>query len=181
MRYFLLATALFALSIALGMRVSPVASAETLKRLEEMFQPFASMGPVQLFVLIFLNNASKSLGAILLGVLLGLPPLFFVIFNGFIIGALISGLKASLGYGVIIASLAPHGVLEIPMLLLATALGLSVGKESLNRMVGRKSQVKSRLLSGLRVYIKWVLPCLLVAAAIEVFITPIIASFFTTP
>ncbi|MDP2743604.1 MAG: stage II sporulation protein M [Dehalococcoidia bacterium] len=172
---------MFAISVALGMRAAPVVSDEMLKRLEEMLRPFASLGPLELFVPIFVNNAAKALGAILLGVLLGLPPLLFIIFNGFTIGAVISVLKASLGYGTIIASLAPHGVIEIPMLLLATALGLSVGKESLNRLAGRKSQVKSRLLSGLRVYIKWVLPGLLVAAAIEVFITPAIASFFTTP
>jgi stage II sporulation protein M len=181
MRYFLLATALFAISVALGMRVSLTVSADTIQRLEEMLRPFASLGPIELFVLIFINNASKALGAILLGVLLGLPPLLFVVFNGFTIGAVISALGASIGYGTIIASLAPHGLIEIPMLLLATALGLSVGKESLNRLAGRKSQVKSRLLSGLRVYIKWVLPGLLVAAAIEVFVTPMIASFFTKP
>ena len=179
--YFLLATALFAASLALGLAVPPTAAADMIQRLGEMLRPFASLRPIELFILIFVNNAGKALGAILLGVLLGLPPLLFIVFNGFTIGAVIAGLKGSLGYGAIIASLAPHGVFEIPMLLLATALGLSVGKESLNRLAGRKSQVKARLLHGLKVYMIWVLPGLLVAAAIEAFVTPIVASFFAKP
>ena len=70
------------------------------------------------------------------------------------------------------AALAPHGVIEIPLLLLSTALGFIVGLESWKRFIRRRSQVKERLRSGFKIYLKWILGGLLIAAVIEVFVTP---------
>jgi len=85
---------------------------------------------------------------------------------------LISEVEPVRGLGYVVASLAPHGVIEIPMLLLATALGFRVGLESLKWLTGKKSLVKSQLSHSLKLYLTWVLPGLVVAAIIEVFITP---------
>ncbi len=173
MRSLILAAALFAGSIALGMSVvAPDASAETLDKIGEMMGHLASLNSLQLFLVIFLNNTIKALAVIASGILLGLPPLIFISFNGFLAGMLVSGLQPTVGYGVIIASIAPHGVIEIPLIVLTTALGFTVGKESLKRLTGGKSQVKSQIRRGLRTYFRWILPGLLVAAAIEAFITP---------
>jgi stage II sporulation protein M len=70
--------------------------------------------------------------------------------------------------------LAPHGIIEVPLIVLATALGFTVGRESLRWLTGRKSLVRLQLRQGLKTYFKWILLGLLVAAAIEVFITPLI-------
>ena len=174
MRNFLLATALFAVSIALGMRVPPELSAEILDELAQLLEPAKALGPLALLLLIFLNNAVKALGVIVLGIVLGLPPLFFISYNGFTIGALVSGLKSVTGWGVIAASLVPHGVIELPLLLLATALGFAVGRESLRWLTRQKSMVRAQLRQGLKLYLKWILVGLFVAAVIEVFATPYI-------
>ncbi|RLI05842.1 hypothetical protein DRO26_00960, partial [Candidatus Bathyarchaeota archaeon] len=44
------------------------------------------LNPISLTLLIFFNNALKSFIIIPLGVFLALPPLIFVMFNGFIVG-----------------------------------------------------------------------------------------------
>jgi stage II sporulation protein M len=96
----------------------------------------------------------------------------FICGNGLILGALISAVEPVKGLGYVVTSLAPHGVIEIPMLLLATSLGFTVGWESLKWLTGRKNLVRSQLSHSLKLYLRWVLPGLAVAAVIEVFITP---------
>ncbi len=173
-RNFILAGVLFLVSLVFGTRVAPEISARVLEELVEILQPIATLSPLGLFLVIFLNNSVKTIGAVILGIFFGLPPLFFVCFNGFILGALISELKPVVGYGVIAASILPHGVVEIPIMLLATALGFTVGWESLKWARRRRSAVRIQLRRGLKVYLRWLLPGLAIAAAIEVFATPFI-------
>ncbi|HEX77627.1 MAG TPA: hypothetical protein G4O03_04360 [Dehalococcoidia bacterium] len=173
MSNFLLATALFSAALALGTRMASGVSADTVEGLNQLLGLMESLGPLVLLLVIFLNNAIKTLGAIVLGIALGLPPLVFIIVNGFVIGVLAAGLKSVAGYGVIVASMAPHGLIEVPILLLATALGFAVGRESLRWLTGRRSLVRSQLRQAIKVYLKWILIGLFVAAAIEVFVTPL--------
>ena len=73
-RSFLLATLLFALSLALGTQVTSVESAEMLGDLSELIEPIESLSSLVLFLIIFLNNAIKTLGVIVFGASFGLPP-----------------------------------------------------------------------------------------------------------
>ena len=168
----LLVAVLFSVSLILGTLASPDTSSEMLQEFGELLKPLKMAGPLFLLLVIFLNNAVKALGVIVFGILLGLPPVLFICVNGLILGALISGVESAKGMGYVVASLVPHGVIEVPMLLLATALGFTVGWESLKWLMRRKSLVKSQLSHGLKLYLTWVLPGLAVAAVIEVFITP---------
>ncbi len=164
--------ALFVISLVVGLNVPPGFSNDTLADFRDTLGPLASLGPLALIFIIFLNNALKALGAVILGIVLGLPPIIFLVFNGLIIGVVIGGMKSITGYGVIAASLIPHGIIEIPALVLSTALGLMIGMESLKYIIKRKSMVRTQLRYGLKVYLKWILIGLFIAAIIEVFITP---------
>ena len=127
-----------------------------------------------LLLIVFINNAIKALLLVLLGILVGLPPLLFVAVNGFVLGGLGATLESVIGWRYVLASFVPHGVIEVPLILLAAALGLTVGLESLKWLGRRESRVKSQLSNGLRVYVRWILPGLAVAAIIEVFVTPLL-------
>lgn len=170
--HLILAIALFVMSITMGFVATPEFPGDMLQEFGQILEPLASFGPAALFIVIFLNNAIKSLGAIVMGIAVGLPSLFFAGFNGFTIGVVVAALKPIVGYGVIAASLAPHGIIEIPVLLLSTALGLSIGMESLRYLIGQKSMVRAQLRRGLKVYLKWILASIFIAAVIEVFVTP---------
>ncbi len=172
--YILLAAVLFLTSLIGGLLVSPEFAADALKELELTLKPLAELfNPLVLFIIIFLNNAIKALGAIVLGIVLGLPSLFFLGANGFMVGVAVTALKSITGYGVIAASLAPHGIIEIPALVLSSALGMRIGLESLKYLTRQKSAVKAQLRYSMRVYLKWILVGLFIAAIIEVFITPL--------
>jgi stage II sporulation protein M len=175
-RNLILATGVFFVSLVVGALVGQNTIEELMRQFGAVLEPLASTGNLSLLLvlLIFINNAVKALGIILLGILLGLPPLLFIGLNGFILGGLGSALESVKGWTYVVASFVPHGVIEIPVILLAAALGLTVGMESLKWLVRRESRVKLQLSDSLRVYLRWVLPGLAIAAIIEVFVTPLL-------
>jgi len=175
-RNLILAASIFFVSLVLGMLIGQNTIEGLMRQLGAILEPLASTGKltILLFLIIFINNAVKALGIIFLGILLGLPTLLFIGLNGFILGGLGSALESVNGWRYVIASFVPHGVIEIPVILLAAALGLTVGMESLKWLVRRESRVKLQLSNGLRVYVRWILPGLAVAAIIEVLVTPLL-------
>jgi stage II sporulation protein M len=175
-RSLVLATVIFFISLVLGMLIGQNTVEELLREFGAVLEPLASTGnpSILLFLIIFINNAIKALGFVFLGILLGLPPLLFIGLNGFILGGFGSALESVMGWRYVIAGFVPHGVIEIPVILLATALGFTLGMESLKWLVRRESRVKLQLSDCLKVYLRWILPGLAVAAIIEVFVTPLL-------
>ena len=174
-RNLILATGIFFVSLVLGTLIGQNMVEGLMGQFGAVLEPLASMGnlSILLFLIIFINNAIKALGLVFLGILLGLPPLLFIGLNGFILGGLGSALESVNGWRYVIAGFVPHGVIEIPVILLATALGLTLGMESLKWLVRRESRVKLQLSDCLKVYLRLILPGLAVAAVIEVFVTPL--------
>jgi len=175
-RNLILAASIFFVSLVLGTLIGKDTVEGLMRQLGAVLEPLASTGKltILLFLIIFINNAIKALGIIFLGILLGLPPLLFIVLNGFILGGLGSVLESVNGWRYVMASFVPHGAIEIPVILLATALGLTVGMESLKWLARRESRVKLQLSDCLKVYVRWILPGLAVAAIIEVFVTPLL-------
>ena len=69
---------------------------------------------------------------IFLGAFFGLYPLFFVTINGLMIGFLLrmaqDGMLQYSLFDTVVKGLLPHGILELPALVIATAYGLRLGK-----------------------------------------------------
>jgi len=181
-RNLILAASIFFVSLVLGTLIGQNIVGGLMGQLGAILEPLESTGKltILLFLLIFINNAIKALGIIFLGILLGLPPLLFIVLNGFILGGLGAVLESVNGWRYVMASFVPHGVIEIPVILLAAALGLTVGMESLKWLVRRESRVKLQLSNGLKVYVRWILPGLAVAAIIEVLVTPLLVGLVNT-
>jgi stage II sporulation protein M len=181
-RNLILATSLFFATLLVGTLIGQNLVEGLLSELGAVLGPLASTGNLSLLLLlvIFINNAIKALGIIFLGILLGLPPVLFIGLNGFILGGLGSALEAINGWRYAVVSFAPHGVIEIPVILLATALGLTVGMESARWLIRRESRVKSRMSDGIKVYVRWILPGLAIAAIVEVFVTPLAIGLVST-
>jgi len=181
-RNLILATSIFFASLVVGALVGQNLVEGLLSELGTVVGPLASTGSLSLILLliIFINNAVKALGLVFLGILLGLPPILFIGLNAFILGGLGSALESVYGWRYAVASFVPHGVIEIPAILLATALSLTVGMESARWLVRKDSQVRLQLSNALKVYVRWILPGLAVAAIIEVLVTPLVIGLAST-
>ncbi|MFC6232809.1 stage II sporulation protein M [Paenibacillus allorhizosphaerae] len=120
-----------------------------------------------LFWIIFWNNASKSLLIIALGIFFGFIPLFFLMANGLLLGYVCAVSAKSTSLLFVLKSIVPHGILEIPAIVFASAFGLRLGFLVLKLMVSIINP--ERIAKGrenLRLFIKSLVPisCLLVAA-----------------
>ncbi|MEM4699413.1 MAG: stage II sporulation protein M [Candidatus Nezhaarchaeales archaeon] len=139
-------------------------------------QPGLKPGSLEFLWFILLNNGLKCLAAILLGPILGLFPLILVMVNGFILGALSVLVSEAYSPWLFLAAVIPHGVLEIPAVVLSVALGLRIGWISIKKVAGGKASLKAEVKRGLRLYLKVVLPLIVAAAFIETSLTPAVIS-----
>ena len=99
-------------------------------------------------------------------------PLFLVfVLIGFVVGG---GFVQGVNPAVFLALLWPHGILELPAALIATAVGLRVGAGVLAPPQGFTlgDVLLHRLADFLKVFVFLVLPLLLVAAFVEFYVTP---------
>lgn len=140
------------------------------------FEPIMAMEPLSIMLVIFLNNAFVSLLFLVLGLALGVLPVLFIAFNGYIVGVIAYLAAQEKGFLFILLALLPHGILELPMVFLAAGIGLRLGHQVFSALIGQPAQIKKEFKEGLIFYFHWILPFLLVAAIIETFITPRILS-----
>jgi stage II sporulation protein M len=174
--YILIAAAVFFSSMAAGYQYSQ-ANPEAIKStVEEIIKEFAQFKEYSLPVLmlrIFAQNTMLSFLALLLGLGFGILSLAFLAYNGWIIGLVIYEVQQKLGFQYIVAGLVPHGVIEVPMILISVAIGLRLGIEVIKVILG-SGNLRGEFKRGLSIYIFWIVPLLFIAAFIEISITPFI-------
>lgn len=131
------------------------------------------------FQFIFLNNSIKGVLIIFLGALFGVLPALFLLINGAVIGYLIhaSALQGLDLFDLIVKGLLPHGIIEIPAIIIACAFGLQFGMKVLKDLFSSAAKREQRtgewpafMRQTLRASI-WTVILLLIAAVIESTIT----------
>lgn len=159
--------------------LNPASSDIALEGLEELVELIMNMTPIEIMLFIFFNNAIKSLMAFVLGLGFGLIPLLFVISNGYILGVVVYLESHENGFTYILLGILPHGVIELPMVLISAAMGLRMGFNVLNAMAGNYVDIKGEFKQAISVFFRFIMPMLLLAAGIETFITPVVIGLFT--
>lgn len=126
--------------------------------------------PVDVFVEIAANNWLVSVGTAFAGLAFGVPTLAALFANGAILGG-VSAIAGDLG--LVAAFVAPHGVVEVPALSVAGALGLVLGRTGFAYARGSvsSSDLAVALDTVYRVLLGLV-PVFVLAAMIEAFVTP---------
>ena len=127
---------------------------------------------------IFLNNWLVSIATGMSGIAFGVPSFQTILFNGFMVGIII---PAYADLTLLLAGLVPHGVIEIPSLVLSGSIGLKLGWAAINSRVRPNPENQELLSQTLRqtVYVVVGLaPLFLVAGLIEGNATPIIMRWF---
>lgn len=144
----------------------------TLKELgEAVFQGNRLQGAAILFA----HNFFTLIRVIAFGIALGILPLISALGNGAVLGAVSAelALSGSAPVPFLAAGILPHGIFEIPAFLLSTALGLKLGYHVVFPLPGLNRRESLRLiLREVAVALPIIAILLMVAALIEVFITP---------
>ncbi|UUZ87182.1 stage II sporulation protein M [Paenibacillus sp. P26] len=109
--------------------------------------------------LFFWNNTSKSLLIIVLGVFFGIFPLFFLLANGMILGFVCKLSAQKLSWIYVAKSILPHGIIEIPAVIIACAFGIRFGLLIIKTLFSILSPSRSaKAFEELRGFVKSLLP-----------------------
>ena len=135
-------------------------------------QMFINLPKPILALMIFANNAVKTLLVIVLGIAFAIVPLVFVLVNGVAIGVVLHLATESKGLAYSILAIVPHGVFELPGVLCGAAIGLMLGNKAIRRLF-RKSEfnVGSELSRALKIFATTIVPLLLIGAITEAYLT----------
>ncbi len=121
-----------------------------------------------LWFFIFITNFKIALFAFLLGIItFGIYPLVIIWQNGQLLGMALVVFYSQLGIFKMMGGLLPHGVFELPAIWLSAALGLSGGQTFYYWLKRKKVKFKSQFYFLGAMFLKIVVPLLLLAAAIE--------------
>jgi stage II sporulation protein M len=121
---------------------------------------------------IFLKNFLACAMSVLLGLGFGLVPLLVLTSNGFMIGVVSYSIIHKQGLLYLLAGIVPHGIIELPTVLLGISLGFRLGYLLALTILGEKVDLAGETRIAVHFLVKWFLPLLFLAAAIETFITP---------
>ena len=138
---------------------------------EEMYAFVMDENPAVLSLKLFLNNLEAAVLLFIGGATFGLVTMFVLMTNGIIIGFVISYASEEKGILPIMASIIPHGIMEIPAFLIAAGLGLLLSVSLWDEFKG-PGDAASDAKALAQKFILLVIPLLAFAAITEAFITP---------
>ncbi len=184
-KYILIMTIIFLLSIALGAIITEnTAEGGDIAEHVIMNIPIEEHTPFERLLTIFKSNLYNCITAILLGIGFGIIPIYIAMYNGVLMGTVIS-FTSKMPYGIakFVVSILPHGIIEIPIMLISIGIGLRMGHNTYSflkvLLKGDAKLYKKRILiqelkQSILICVRWIIPGLLIAAIIEAYLTPLI-------
>ncbi|MEI8004507.1 MAG: stage II sporulation protein M [Methanothrix sp.] len=158
--------------------VDPEMASNWTKELE-MLKWILDQPPILIMMIIFLKNLLASAMAMLLGLGLGLIPLLVVTSNGFLLGIVGYAAVQKAGILFLAAGILPHGIIELPVVLISIAIGFRLGYLLAMTLAKENVDLSGETRMAIHFLVRIVAPLLFLAAAIETFITPIAISVVT--
>lgn len=181
--YILLSGYLFFATAVLGFVASvqnPELAATYVGDVAEKLQWILDLSPPKMMMAIFLNNLFASLMALLLGVGFGIIPLVVVVTNGLVVGLVVHQAMLAGGLAFVVVAILPHGIIELPTVLVCIGVGFRLGHLMIRTLLGRGGDLEGELKAAIRL-LRWVVILLFAAAVIETFITPVLIQPFVEP
>jgi len=135
-------------------------------------QMFTNLPKPILALMIFTNNAVKTLLVIVLGFVFAIVPLVFILVNGVAIGVVLHLAMQSKGVGYAVLAIVPHGVFELPGVLCGAAIGVMLGSKAIKRLFRRSEfKVGVELRRALKIFATTIVPLLAIGAITEAYLT----------
>ena len=187
LKYISIAAALMIIGITLGISM-PLGEGEItdnplLEGLESIVGYYTPYNPLSVAFLFFKNTLTVAM-AFFLGPLLLIVPVMVLALNGFLLGMVANVVASQVSFAGALASLLPHGVFELPALVIASAAGIRFGIASMKKLRAIISHTDYSLAADFKKSSKLVLVAialLLVAALLETYLTPYILELVMVP
>ena len=175
--YLAIAAILFVSAIAVGVS-TPSGDVGTvtgdLGALERFARFIQDLPPVGMLFFILAKNVAALLFSFVFSPLLCIVPVAALVINGMLVGQVAVLVTSLTSVGYALAAILPHGIIEIPALVIGEAAALSTGVAIM--MVPFRVEARNELGPTLRRNLKYMgiaLALLVPAAVIETFVTPL--------
>lgn len=176
-RWLLVAIFLFGIGLLAGL-ATPIGTDDLLTEdtaaLGELIDFFGLLPQSSALVFIFIKNVTAVLTSFAFSPIFCLVPVMALSFNGWLIGLVSTVVIEQESLGYLLAGLLPHGIFELPALIMGEAAALSFGA-AVVMAVFRKERRKE-LLPNLKQNLRYLViagALFLPAAIIEVYVTPL--------
>jgi len=165
------AAASFAIGIPFGLAAYPLIQERMPELLKTVYGGIISGSEIETIGKVFMRNATASLVMMLAGVTV-IVPLALLAVNGFMVGIV---LMYALGKGIpltsIVLGILPHGIMELPAIFIAAAVGMRVGLEIILRKGRRIPAAAEAAKAAAATYLALVVPLLVLAAVVEILLS----------
>jgi len=176
-RWIFIAIFLFGTGIAFGLTTPANNSlpSEYITAFEEQFASISTLPRYLIALFILLKNASALVISFTLSPILCLVPILALIINGWMIAFASTLVIQEESLGFLLAGLLPHGIFELPALILGQAAALSFGTMVILALF--KKERRNLLLPSLKQNLRYLTVALVLlfpAAIIETYVTPLL-------
>ena len=177
-RWLLLSVFLFGAGLAWGLTASVDTSgllAEDVAALKKLADFLAPLPQTSVAAFIFLKNVAAVLIGFALSPFFCLVPAAALVLNGGLLGLVSASVVQEKSLGYLLAGVLPHGIFEIPALIIGEAAALSFGTAVMLAVVKkeRRKLVLPNLKQNAR-FLALAVALLLPAAIIETYVTPLL-------
>ncbi len=165
--YFIFSLALFLIVSIFGFIFPIFFEEQIMKLIKELIMLTAGMNTLELISFIIFNNMKSAFFAMIFGIFFGIVPIGVVVVNAYVLGFVANKTVASESI-LVLWRLFPHGIFEIPAVLLATALGMKLGFFFFSYKGSNKTQEFWKLIkTSLKFFLLIIIPLLVIAGIIE--------------
>ena len=156
--YLIFSILVFSLFMVLGLIFPNFFEEQIRELIKTLIEKTQELSTLELISFIMTNNIQVAFFGIIFGIIFGILPTLGLIVNGYVLGFV--AYHSILEEGIFILwRLLPHGIFEIPAILISTSLGIRLGTDFKN--------FKKNLKSAIRVFLLIVVPLLVIAGIIE--------------
>ena len=139
-------------------------SEKIMQLIEEIINKTQGMSSLELVAFIIGNNVQTSFIGMVLGFIFGIFPIITTVINGYLLG-FVGFISVNSDGWVSLLKLLPHGIFELPAVIIALGLGLKLGTFPFKK--NPRKSLREFLENSTRVFLLIVLPLLLIAGIIE--------------
>jgi len=135
---------------------------EIARLIQALASKIVGKSAIEIISFIFLNNLKACAIALFTGIFLGIIPFGIALVNGYVAG-FVSKLAVSKAESIFILwRLFPHGIFELPAVLISIGFGFRLGT-----ILFRRSGLREELIETTRFFVFVIVPLLVIAALIE--------------
>lgn len=140
---------------------------QIIKILTGLLEETKDLGPLELISFIITNNIKSAFFGMLFGIFFGIISLGVIIVNGYVLGFVVKEIVAIEGFPVLFR-LIPHGIFEIPAVIISIALGLKLGMFLfVHKGKNKGKEFLKWLKDSIKVFVFVIIPLLVIAGIIE--------------